>query len=67
MRNADPDQFDDAGIVTLEEFPWGLRCPLCDQVIDNGEAYCSVPDDTTRNGDVVGLVVCTGCAVTARL
>jgi hypothetical protein len=67
MRNADPDQLDDAGIITPWDFPYGVRCESCNEVIENGRAYWSIPDSTTRNGDVIGAIVCAGCAVTAQL
>lgn len=49
----------DAGIVTEEDFPNGLRCWDCKDLFENGQAYASAP--SIHGSDVI---VCAACAMT---
>lgn len=62
MNNPDPLQLPDAGIVTAQEYPHGVRCDECDDLLPNGTAYARVLD---RDIDDCGVLVHPGCAVEA--
>jgi hypothetical protein len=49
-----------AGIVTKQGFPHGLRC-RCGDEIPNGHAYATIPLDDDTNE-----IVCAACALTHR-
>lgn len=48
-----------APTVQPEEFPHGLRCGRCLQVIEVGEIYVSVP---LALDEVMSVLVCQQCA-----
>ncbi|MCF8610021.1 hypothetical protein L5G28_07580 [Gordonia sp. HY285] len=48
----------DAGLVTPEGFPHGLRCIACRDLIPNGHAYARVP---LLGGNYE--LVCATCAI----
>lgn len=51
----------DTGIVTQQRFPWGVRCFVCEEVIDYGSAYVSI----LFKEDI--YIYCVACAATKTL
>lgn len=47
-------------IVTEEDFPYGLRCSICSQVIEVGQPYSEVPSGFIGE-DVLVELVCVYC------
>lgn len=48
-------------VVTAEGFPHGIRCSICDEIIENGQRYSEILDGFIRDTPLV-LLVCMSCA-----
>jgi hypothetical protein len=59
-------RFVDAVVYRSQDFDDGLRCPLCDHVFEEGEAYTSVPEKDD-GGIPIQLIVCMDCGIRAVL
>lgn len=55
----------DAGIVTTTEFPHGLRCMECAELLVPGTAYATKPGPVPFDPSV-SVIVCVACSLGLR-
>lgn len=63
MSNLGHDLMTTYPTVTKSGFPYGLRCPLCDVCIDNGQPYSESPTGVMSDGTPVVMIMCVYCKV----
>ena len=52
-------------VVTPASVPGGLRCGICDRVIETGQPFVSQPTALYEDGDTRNLLTCVYCPAEA--